>query len=316
MLDAVIGQGNAVRYLRKVVGGQIKSPLLLVGDEGTGRKFSVIQAIKEVMAQKTGSSGTDVAQVTHNAHPDVTLVASVDDKDLGIDPIREIISKSEYSPIAAPYRFFIIDGADRLTPAAANALLKTIEEPPAFSRFFLLAESFDRVIPTIRSRCGRVDFQRLPESFIVERISKFETNPDKALVYARIGEGSVGRASRYFGSNRLVFRDRVLNVLQLSVNGDLSSSFEVIDGLTKELSLALRFLVFLVHDLMVLTVDPDRVINMDLLEDLSTMRLKLNPGTLMQLWIGLRVVWERNESSYVNLTFQLKSTLASVFARV
>ena len=316
MLDAVIGQGNAVRYLRKVVDGQIKSPLLLVGDEGTGRKFSVIQAIKEVMAQKTGSTGTDIAQVTHNAHPDVTLVSSVDDKDLGIDPIREVISKSEYSPIAAPYRFFIIDGADRLTPAAANALLKTIEEPPSFSRFFLLAESFDRVIPTIRSRCGRVDFQRLPESFIVERISKFETNPDKALVYARIGEGSVGRASRYFGSNRLVFRDRVLNFLQLSANGDLSSSFEVIDGLLKELSLALRFLVFLVHDLMVLNVDPDRVINMDLLEDLSAMRLKLNPSTLMQLWSELRVVWERNESSYVNLPFQLKSTLASVFARV
>lgn len=313
MLSDVVGQDGAVIYLRKFVEGKVQNPLLLVGDEGTGRRFSVMETIREIVVAQRGVSSPDALQLENGFHPDVMVVSTVEDKELGVEPIREMLLKTMSYPVTAPFRFFIVDGVDRMTPAAANAILKKLEEPPALSRFFMLAESFDRVIPTIRSRCGRINYNKLPESFIVQRISKFEKDPDKALVYSRLGEGSVGRATRYWGSNRLTVRDRVFNMLDFSVQGDVPSAFSVIDELSKELSLALRFLTFLVHDVLIGEVDSYRIVNRDIEEDLTLMRARAKPATWIGLWGNLRRVIERNESAYVNLGFQIKTALATTF---
>jgi DNA polymerase III subunit delta' len=313
VLSDVVGQDGAVIYLRKFVEGKVQNPLLLVGDEGTGRRFSVMETIREIVAAQRGASSPDILQLDNGFHPDVMIVSTVEDKELGVEPIREMLLKSMSYPVTAPFRFFIVDGVDRMTTAAANAILKKLEEPPALSRFFMLAESFDRVIPTIRSRCGRINYNKLPESFIVQRISKFEKDPDKALVYSRLGEGSVGRATRYWGSNRLTVRDRVFNMLDSSVQGDVPSAFSIIDELSKELSLALRFLTFLVHDVLIGEVDSSRIVNRDIEEDLTLMRARAKTATWFGLWGNLRRVIERNESAYVNLGFQIKTALATTF---
>jgi len=270
-------------------------------------------AIKEIVARQRGKDSPEYLQVEQSAHPDVALVTAPADKEIGVDAIRDVVSQSQSYPTSAPNRFFIIDGADRMTAPASNAILKTLEEPPALSRFFMLAESYDRVLPTIRSRCGRVGCQKLSESFVFEQLSKYESNPDKALVYARMGEGSVGRAARYWGANRILFRDRVLGLLHSSTTGDLSSAFASLDELTKELNLVLKFLCFVVHDVLVVRVDPNRAINQDVLEDVAAMRNRVKDDTWQRLWSNLRTVWSRNESSYVNLGFQIKSALADAF---
>lgn len=313
MLSDVRGQDQAVAYLRRVVDGHLVSPLLLVGEEGTGRKFSVMATIKEIVAAQRGKDSSEFTQVEHGAHPDVTVVTAPSDKEIGVDAMRDVVSQSLSYPTSAPCRFFIVDGADRLTIPAANAILKTLEEPPAISRFFLLAESYDRVLLTIRSRCGRVGFQKLNESFIFEQLSRFESDPDKALVYARMGEGSVGRAARYWSSNRILFRDSVLGLLLASSTGDFPSAFSSVDELAKELPLVLKFLCFLVHDVLVVRVDPQRAINQDVLDDITAMRNRAKDETWLQLWANLRTVWTRYESSYVNLAFQIKSALAASF---
>jgi DNA polymerase-3 subunit delta' len=313
VLDDIVGQEEAIKYLRRFVSGLVDKPLLLIGDEGTGRRSSVLGAILEMVIAKRGATSPEAIQVRNGTHPDVLTVSALEGKEIGVEPIREMLEYSVMHPISAPHRFFILDGVDQMTPAAANSILKKIEEPPALSRFLLLAESYDRVIPTIRSRCGRVNFRRLPESFIFQRISEFETDPNKALVYTRLGEGSVGRAIKYWGANRLTLRDRALTMLESSAIGDVSSAFSVIDEVSKDLNLVLKFLTFLVHDVLVGGVDQSRVVNQDLDEELSSMRSRVKLSTWSRLWEGLRTVNERNESSYVNLGFQLKSAFASTF---
>lgn len=313
MLSDIVGQEEAVKYLRRFIDGSVDKPLLLVGDEGTGRRSSVMEVVLEMVSAKRGANSPEAIQARNRTHPDVVVVSSPEGKEIGVDPIREMLDRSVMHPISAPHRFFIIDGADQMTPAAANAILKKLEEPPALSRFFLLAESYDRVIPTIRSRCGRVNFRRLPESFVLQRISEFEPDSNKALVYARLGEGSVGRAIKYWSSNRLTLRDRALSMLESSAKGDVSSAFSVIDDISKDLNLALKFLIFLVHDVLVGGVDQSRVVNQDIEEELSSMRSSVKSPTWNNLWEGLRTVNDRNESAYVNLGFQLKSALASAF---
>lgn len=287
--------------------------MLLVGDEGTGRRSAVMAVVLEMIVAKRGVNSPEAVQARTGTHPDVVIVESQDGKEIGVEPIREMLERSIMHPISAPHRFFVVDGVDRMTVAASNAILKKLEEPPAASRFFLLAESYEHVIPTIRSRCGRVNFRRLPESFVLQRISEFEKDSDKALVYARLGEGSVGRAIRYWGSNRLTLRDRALTMLESSAQGDLSSAFAVIDELGKDLDLAIKFLRFVVHDVLICGVDQSRVVNQDVKEELSSMRSRVKDSVWYNLWEGLQTVHSRNESAYVNLGFQLKSALASVF---
>lgn len=314
MLSDVVGQDQAVKLLRRVVQGQVVSSLLLVGEEGVGRKYSAMETIREMIAADKGVDSSECVQLTHGIHPDVTIVTAPPEKEIGVDAIREVVEQAVTYPTAGPNKFFVIDGVDRMTPAAANAILKTLEEPPAKSRFFLVAESFDRVIPTIRSRCGRVSYQKLPESFIVERLSKFESDPDKALVYARMSEGSIGRAARFWGANRIALRDHSVNAIQSGVWSDLVGSFSSIDAVSKELSLALKFLIFIAHDLLVVPVDPARAVNQDILDDLRSMRNRAkSPEVWSRLWGNLKAVHALNESSYINLAFHVKSALASSF---
>lgn len=313
MLNDIVGQEEAVSYLRRFVNGSVDKPLLLIGDEGTGRRSSVMEVVLEMVVAKRGAASPEALQVRNGTHPDVVTVVAPEGKEIGVEPIRDILERSIMHPISAPHRFFIIDGADQMTPAASNAILKKLEEPPAKSRFFLLAESYDRVIPTIRSRCGRVNFRRLPESFVLQRISEFEKDPSKALVYTRLSEGSVGRAIKYWGSNRLTLRDRALSILESSTKGDVPSAFSVIDEVNKELNLVFKFLSFLVHDVLVGGVDQSRVVNQDIEEELSSMRSSVKASTWNTLWDGLHMVNDRNETSHINLGFQLKTALATTF---
>jgi DNA polymerase III subunit delta' len=313
VLSDIVGQPEAVAYLKRVVTGQAVSPLLLIGDEGVGKRFSVLQAIGEILAEDRGANSSEVVQFQRGVHPDVETISAPADKDIGVDPIRNMIEKSSYYPSAGPFRFFIIDGVDRMTPAAENAILKTLEEPPAKSRFFLLAESNDRVIRTIRSRCGRVPYRRLPESFVYSKLCVAEKNGDKALVYARMGEGSIGRATRYWGAGKLTLRDHCFSLLKCSLEGDLSSSLAIFDEIGTDLSLSLKFLRFLLHDILVLGVDAARLINVDLCEDLKTMRSRAPLEVWAKLSAELRQVEERHESGYINLHFHVKTALISAF---
>jgi hypothetical protein len=94
------------------------------------------------------------------------------------------------------------------------------------------------------------------------------------------------------------------------VQREFSTAFSTLDE-CKDLPLLLKLLTFLVHDLMTYSVDPSRVMNQDILEDLTSLRV--SQSILQGFWFALKEVWERNESSYVNLPFQLKSSIASSF---
>lgn len=314
MLNDVVGQSEAIHLLKRVVEGQLVNPLLLVGDEGVGRRFSVLEAVKEIVASARGGPGCpECVQINQGVHPDVVTVTAPGEKDIGIEAVRSVLEQCNNHPTASPFQFYIIDGADRLTGPAANAILKTLEEPPSYARFFLLSETYDRVLPTIRSRCGRVPYRRLPESFIVSKIMTFEGDADKALVYARMGEGSVGRAARYCGANRLSLRDRVLTFVDAGVRGDTSSMLSGIDEVSQELELAFKFLRFLSHDLLVGHIDPSRVINIDVVSDVASMRKRRPETTWRQLWEELKTLQKRHETSYLNLSFHVKTALISAF---
>jgi DNA polymerase-3 subunit delta' len=248
-------------------------------------------------------------------HLDFKVVSPADGKDIGIDAMREVIETAGISPTTAPLRLFVIDGADRMTSAAANALLKTLEEPPETSRFFLLAEQMQRVIPTIRSRCGKVPFSRLPESVVVAELSKFERDNTKALVYARMADGSLGRATRYWGAGRLRTRDQAWTLLEQGFSGDLSSLFSAVDAVTQDIPLVLRFLELILHDFLMIHHEPGRIVNVDLADKINALASEgVLVKALPRLLTGTRVIRDRMRASKINAAFHMKTLFVEAFS--
>jgi DNA polymerase-3 subunit delta' len=315
VLADVQGQEEGVFFLRQVAERRYTSPLLLIGDEGVGRRYAVQQLARELFCTGTRVRGCECfncTQLDEGTHPDFVTVSPEEDKEILIGQIRELISQTGTFPSIAPLKLFLVDGADRMNSAAANALLKTLEEPPAPARFFLTAEKPSRVIPTIQSRCGRVRFRALPETFVQSTLSALESDSNKALVYARMGEGSVGRAILYWGSGRIGLRDKVFSLIAAGVQGDLPSIFSIVMSIEKELALALRFLEQILHDLLIVRHEPARMINIDLADSIQKMSGKMTRASWSKLTEGTRTLNGRR-SLKINLPFHVQTLFVEAF---
>ncbi len=314
MLSDVFGQDQAVAFLRKVAQGTLLKPLLLVGQEGVGRRFAVLQLVQEVFCRaerQKSCTCMDCLQLVQGIHPDLMVVTAPMEKEIGIDPVREVVEQTVKYPVMAPVRFIFIDGADRMTAPAANAILKTLEEPPPTIRFILSAESYEGVIPTIRSRCGRVGFNNLPESFINSTLSRYEPDAGKALVYSRIAGGSVGRAIRFWASNRLKLRDHMLTAIEHGLRGDVSAMFSVLDELGADLPTCIPLLEHLAFDFLVSPVNPNLMVNVDVAERIQQLRTQAQDSTWVKFREGLRILHERYQRSNINVLFHVKSALVN-----
>jgi DNA polymerase-3 subunit delta' len=309
VLSDVQGQSEGVRFLRRVVEGHVTSPLLLVGTEGVGRRYSVTEAAKEAFSNGDPNN-LHCVQISHGVHPDLVTVQPLDGKEIGIDAIREVLERVDAFPSIASVRYVIIDGADRMTTPAASALLKVLEEPCVTTRFFLLASSLATILPTIRSRCGLVRYRPLPEKFITDFLSKHTENATKALVCARLSEGSVGRAYQYLASGRLTLRNKMLSLLKAVVAGDISSLFSIVDDIDDDLPHGLRFFEHILYDLTMLAHDPSRLSNLDIAEELGGIRAQMTEGQLRSLLHELGLLRKRMQAP-INLAFHVKTYLAT-----
>lgn len=311
MLSEVQEQSEGVQFLKRVVEGAITTPLLLVGDEGVGRRFSVIAAAKEAFSGGDSESN-HCLRISKEAHPDLITVSPPDGKEIGVDAIREITQLSRSYPSMVPVRYVILDGADEMTNSAANALLKTLEEPPSTTRFFLLASSSESVIPTIRSRCGLVRYRPLSESFILTFLSHHTDDATKALVCTRLSEGSVGRAYQILASGRLSLRTKMFSLLEMGLAGDLSPLFSTIDSVEDDLDQGLRFMGHLLRDLVLLPHAPERVANQDMADQLVDFRSRLGDKRLESLLVGFGQLQDRMRGR-IHLPFHVKTYLATAF---
>jgi DNA polymerase-3 subunit delta' len=315
MLSAVKGQDRALSYLRRVAEGSTV-PLLLVGEEGTGKRFASMQLAKEMFCQAGKSEDcpcVDCHQIDKGIHPDLLVVSPEDGKDIGIDVVRGVLERAMSNPSMAPARLFILDGADRMTMPAANALLKTLEEPSSKTRFVLLAESRLKVIPTIRSRCGEVLFERMAENLVIAGLQYFEKDHTKALVYGRMAEGSLGRALRLWGSGSLRLRDQVLALIELGLTGDVSPLFSQVDSMSQSLPFALRLMEQATHDIVMVHLDPDRIYNVDARDRIVAISRSFRAEAFHLFKSKLSQLILRHARSRINLPFHVKTLFVEAF---
>lgn len=223
--DDLVGQEPVVDTLRRAVdaaadrldGGAGKGMThawLFTGPPGSGRSNAARAFAAALQSEDKGASESNATRTAlSGAHPDVTLV-STDGLSIGVKEIRQHVRTAAMHPTAGRWQILIIEDADRLSEEAADALLKTLEEPPPRTVWMLCAPTAEDVVVTIRSRSRQVVLRTPPAPAIARMLHLRDDVPEAlAMFAARASQGHVGRA-RAIATNAAV-RDRRIKVLQI-----------------------------------------------------------------------------------------------------
>jgi DNA polymerase-3 subunit delta' len=209
VFDTLIGQDHIVDQLSNAIkvakGGEDSQAMtnswLFVGPPGSGRSNAAIAFAAALVCKQSGCGKcTDCTTVLSSTHVDVERFNPTG-LSIKAEEVRELISRSSWSPSVGGWRIVVIEDADRLTETAANALLKTIEEPESHTVWLLCAPTLTDVPVTTRSRCRYVQL-RTPSTASVEEFLLNETQVDErtARFASRVSQGHIGRA-RFIATN-------------------------------------------------------------------------------------------------------------------
>jgi DNA polymerase III subunit delta' len=176
-------------------GGRPAHAYLLHGPAGTGKRAAAREFAATLLARDARDPAGAHVRALHGSHPDLSWIApSGAHEMLRRDVDESVVSAAARTPFEARHRVFVLEAADTMNDEAANALLKTLEEPPAYVVLLLLTDRVTQVLPTIASRCQHVRFDPLPPDRLAERLTGRGVPPETAQACARLGLGDGERA--------------------------------------------------------------------------------------------------------------------------
>lgn len=231
----ILGHGRLVGLLARSVREQTLPPsLIFAGPDGIGKRLAAVSTAQALNCtaprQGPASQKSQITaipplpidacgvcpactRIARGIHPDVLLVGPGENGSIKIDQVRDIIERAAYRPFEGRRRVVIIDEAEALVPAAQNALLKTLEEPPSLSVFVLVTSRPDTLLATVRSRCQRLRFRPLDVDDVAAALVKRGRSSAEARAIAATADGSVRVALEADGSDLADARDVAVRVL-------------------------------------------------------------------------------------------------------
>ncbi len=234
----IVGHGQIKEHLQAAIQGDkpfhayIFQGEVGVGKETVARTFAAgLQCQGE--GEKPCTACVSCRQIESGNQPDVIWVTR-DRSSLGVEEIREqLCNTMEIKPFSSPYKIYIVPEAEKMTEAAQNALLKTIEEPPKYGIVILLTSNISALLPTIQSRCLILEFRPLSTPAVEEYLKTHCQVPDYlAKESAIFAQGNLGKAMRYVRSEEFIERkDKVLSLLRNVNRMDVADMLAVIKDL-------------------------------------------------------------------------------------
>ena len=204
-----------------------------VGKEALARTFAAGLQCQSESADKPCKECVSCRQMESGNQPDVIWVTR-EKASLGVDEIREqLCNTMDIKPFSSPYKIYLVPEAEKMTEAAQNALLKTIEEPPEYGIVICMTSNISALLPTIQSRCLTMEFRPLSTAVVESYVKEHCQVPDyQARASAAFAQGNLGKAMRYAKSEDFIERkDHIISLLRHVEQMDLSEMLAVIKDL-------------------------------------------------------------------------------------
>lgn len=206
---------------------------LLTGPRGLGKasfaRAAALRLLAEAAGPPPGGAGIDTLDthptahlIAAGSHPDFRLLERIENKtgtalarNISVDQVRGLGDLFSVTPAMSDWRVVVIDTADDLEPSAANALLKMLEEPPANCVFLLVSHVAGRLLPTIRSRCRRLEFQPLGDDVMASVLADLGVDTAKIPELVRRAGGSPGTAKNYAALDLAPLHEQALAIMRV-----------------------------------------------------------------------------------------------------
>lgn len=290
MFDAMIDQDKPIaRVLSMFRKDCMPHALLFTGIEGIGKRMA---ALGLAMALNCSASNTAKASPEHDAdisalfpcghcrschkistgvHPDILSIGPTGNL-IKILQIRDLCARLLIKPNEALTRLVIIDEAHSMNAESANALLKSLEEPPKNTMFILITSRAPDLLPTILSRCQEISFNPVSEAGIEAFLIGRGRDSQQAAVLASMADGSIGKAlslskTQGRGGGMMPDRQWISNEIEALGNGALMPGLLFAEKLSTKKEYAvqcLEFMTSLIRDLVIYKFSPDKILNRDL----------------------------------------------------
>jgi len=293
----ILGQDGAVRRLQAAMRqGRLAHAYLFLGPEGVG-KSSIARALAGALNCTQPREDGDACgacpscrRLAAGTHPDFLVILPTSEgrqPQIKIEQIREFRRLTAYAPVGGGWRVALIKPAEALNDAAANSLLKTLEEPPAQHLLVLTAGVEDDLFPTVVSRCQKLAFSPLPYSLIITELMARGRTESQAGLVAALSGGSLGRALRLDPEELAEQRRQVLADLEELPCGRLTQVLDWAGRLAKDTAATDHFLLLAelwCRDLLLLHfgADPGLLAHRDCLAELRQELARGRP----EMWLA------------------------------
>jgi DNA polymerase-3 subunit delta' len=224
--DKIIGHDNIVIFLRTAIkNDKLTHAYIFDGQDGVGRKLAAMEFAKAINCKKNIDNSCEkcssCVKINNNNHPDMKIIEP-DGKSIKNKQIEEFQNDILLKPYESNKKIFIIESADTMTTSAQNRILKILEEPPKYGVIILITQNSYSLLPTIRSRCQTLKFNRISKEKIKRYlIEKHGINEEESRILASFSDCSLGKALNLYGSEEFKNRrEMVIDIISEIINGD------------------------------------------------------------------------------------------------
>lgn len=320
----IIGHKDVVEYFQKAIkSGKISHAYILNGEKGAGKRILARTFAAALNCESDGEKPCgechSCRQAENKNHPDIMEVTHDKPNSVSVEDIRtQVVEDVTIRPYSSPYKVYIICDAEKMTPQAQNALLKTIEEPPEYVVILLLTTNASAFLPTILSRCVMLNTKPVPDAQVREYLMEHVQVPDyQADICVAFAQGNIGKAvqlasSENFGEIKAAAVHLLTHVDEMDI-ADIASAVKAVAEFKVDIRDYLDILAVWYRDVLYFkaTNDVDGIIFKENLRAIQGQTRKISYEGIEQI---LEAIQKAKERLTANVNFEL--TMELLFLRI